>query len=106
MSDIAVVRPCYVGGRKGMFHRWIDKEDILLKSNVYVKSDEIEKAIAKFNKTGHVPLGFEMERVKNTYALIEFEDGHMEEIPPTTITFCDSDMYFRSFIWNKEKNDD
>lgn len=98
-------RPCYIKGRKGMFHRWVEKEDLLIKCSAFLPSKKLEALKHQLEDFGVVPNGCESERVKNTYALIEFEDGHVEEVPPTTITFFDSDRYFKEYAWEEAQND-
>lgn len=99
MKDVTTLRPCFVNGRKGMFHRWVDKEDFLLKlkCNSYISYEKAKYITAQFEKTGIAPSGFEMEKVIITYAIVEFEDGTIEEVRPTTITFLDGDRYFDCF---------
>ena len=98
-------RPCYVKGRKGLFHRWIEKEDFYIKTNMRISNNLFDNIRKIVKENGAVPDGFETDIVKNTYALIEFEDGHMEEIPPTTITFLDSRGYFIGPMWKEEKEE-
>lgn len=52
-------RPCYVYGRRGLFHKWLDKVGI-----------------------------------------VEFEDGSVEEVKPTKITFFDSEQFFDEITWD------
>lgn len=104
MSEVKT-RPCYVNGRKGLFHRWIEKEDFYIKTNMRISNNLFDHIRKIVKENGAVPDGFETDIVKNTYALIEFEDGHMEEIPPTTITFFDSDEYFEAFTQKEEKEE-
>lgn len=67
MSD--KLRPCEVNGKKGYFHRWVDKADVLAPS-VMVG-------------------GHSGGRISATFALVEFEDGHIEECYPHEIVFKD-----------------
>lgn len=95
-------RPCWVNGRKGMFHRYIDKTDTVFINDLNVKPDMAEIAKEYFDDTKIIPNGFRVDKIVTTYALIEFEDGHMEEIPPTTITFLEHGD-FDCYDWSGEK---
>lgn len=97
-------RPCWVNGRKGVFHQWIEKEDTFLKCNLHINKINLEKIHEEYANTGIPPCGCELDTVKNTYAIIEFEDGKVELIPPTTITFLDSN--FDAYSWDLEPKGD
>jgi hypothetical protein len=104
MSGVKVMerRPCWVNGRKGMFHRYIDKTDTVFINDLNIKPDEAEIAKEYFDNIKIVPNGFRVDKIVTTYALIEFEDGHMEEIPPTTITFLEHGD-FGCYLWGDEE---
>ena len=87
------LRPCYVDKRFGLFHRWVDKQDILVKIGVRLPTSALKKYVENFENNGVIPPDCDAEKVINTYALVEFEDGHIEEIPPTTITFVPHDIF-------------
>lgn len=95
-------RPCWVDGRKGLFHRYIDKTETVFISDFTVKPDEAEIAKEYFDNTKIIPNGFRVDKIVTVYALIEFEDGHMEEIPPTTITFLEHGD-FDCYLWGDEE---
>lgn len=63
------LRPCEVSGEKGYFHRWVDKSEILAPSMMI---------------DGH-----NGGRISATLALVEFEDGRVEECYPHRIVFKD-----------------
>ena len=98
-------RPCWVNGRKGMFHKWIEKEIgvILPDGGGIIPGNHLLRAKEAYENDGIILSGFKLDKVKNTYALIEFEDGHIEEIPPTTITFLDHSD-FEGYLWGDEKD--
>ena len=93
-------RPCWVNGRKGMFHKWIEKEiGVILPDGCgIVPGERLLLVKEMYENDGVIPSSFKLDKVKNTYALIEFEDGHIEEIPPTTITFLDHSE-FEGYDW-------
>lgn len=62
-------RPCYVNGKKALFHKW----------------EEFAKPIAPSALIGGDPGG----QIKYTLGLIEYEDGQIAKVEPTCIKFCD-----------------
>jgi hypothetical protein len=95
-------RPCWVKGKKGLFHRYIDKTETVFINDFNVKPTDAEIAKEYFDNTKIIPNGFRVDKIVTTYALVEFEDGHMEEIQPTTITFLDNSE-FKEFYWGDEE---
>jgi hypothetical protein len=92
-------RPCWVNGRKGMFHKWVEKEDVVIKSTIHLKTDVLKSIHDEYVLNGVIPNYCIAEKIHNTYALIEFEDGHIEHIPPTTITFLDNSEFYK-YDWS------
>lgn len=86
------VRPCYVGGRRALFHRWIDSAHPV--TPIGVPEDE--------NTTR-----FQFWSVR---ALVEYEDGTLARAWPSEIVFADGSV-FSSYKWEeltdaiKEGND-
>ena len=64
-------RPCYVAGKKAMFHRW----------------NEIRNAINESPMVGGHPAGI----IAATYGIVEFEDGTVKNVHPYEIIFSDVD---------------
>ena len=76
MNDqVHPIRPCYVRKKKALFHRWI------------------EMTFPKGSSFFH-----------QTVAIVEFEDGHIEQVQPKSIVFADGG-HFNDITW-KELNDD
>lgn len=76
MNDpVHPIRPCYVRKKKALFHRWI------------------EMTFPKGSSFFH-----------QTLAIVEFEDGHIEQVRPKSIVFADGG-HFNDITW-KELNDD
>lgn len=76
MNDpVHPIRPCYVRKKKALFHRWI------------------EMTFPKGSSFFH-----------QTLAIVEFEDGHIEQVRPKSIVFADGG-YFNDITW-KELNAD
>lgn len=69
------LRPCYIRKEKALFHRWITMT--------------FPKGSSFFHQT---------------VAIVEFEDGHIEQVQPKSIIFADGG-HFNDIAW-KELNDD
>ena len=74
-DPVHLIRPCYIRKKKALFHRWI------------------EMTFPKGSSFFH-----------QTLAIVEFEDGHIEQVRPKSIVFADGG-YFNDITW-KELNDD
>ena len=62
------LRPCIVSGKKGLFHRWVDRSEIVAPS--------------------YMVGGHGGGVVKSTFAIVEFEDGSVKEYYPCELNFC------------------
>ena len=74
-DQVHLIRPCYIRKKKALFHRWI------------------EMTFPKGSSFFH-----------QTLAIVEFEDGHIEQVRPKSIVFADGG-HFNDITW-KELNDD
>lgn len=63
------LRPCEVKDKKAYFHRWVDKSEIITPSMMVG--------------------GHEGGVLRATFAIIEFEDGRVEECYPHEVVFKD-----------------
>ena len=63
------LRPCEVSGEKAYFHRWVDKSEI------------VRPSMMAGGHNGGI--------ISATLALVEFEDGRVEECYPHRIVFKD-----------------
>lgn len=76
-------RPCYVNGRRALFHRWVNTANPVLPKGV---SPDDERA--KFFQH------------RSTTGLVEYADGTMERVWPQDIRFADSAGLFREHAWD------
>lgn len=102
LSNIKIemeLRPCIVRSiarkdscspRKALFHKWAEKEQVILKANAFLGSKEIERILDEYKKSGYISYGMETEKVKATVAIVEYEDGTVGEVLPENIRFLDS----------------
>lgn len=78
---------CFVGDKRAFFHRWIDKEMPIIKINSQFSYKNAERYIDTIKKHNIVPFGCEVIMQKSTFGLIEYEDGTVAEVDPTSIRF-------------------
>lgn len=83
------LRLCLVQGRMAIFHKWIVKTSLYIKCNGFSTVDEMKEQRDFCLKEGVVPHSNALEKVENTYALIEYEDGYVDEIEPHYVRFID-----------------
>ena len=73
-------RPCYVAGRKALFHRWANTARPVLPRGV--EPDENARYFQQ----------------RTTHGIVEFEDGTVERVWPQDIQFAD-DGRFKEYAW-------
>lgn len=79
----AGLRPCYVRGKKALFHKWVQRRELLSSS------------IARGGHNGG--------EVELTLAIVEFENGQASEAHPRDIRFADSAGLFKQFAFDEER---
>lgn len=98
-------RPCMVNGHKALFHRWSDKETLFFKCDHMVKKEAFASIRLDYEKYQLLPNGVTVEKIKNTVAIVEFEDGFIKEVLSTDIRFLDSgNLFYGNSIFFKEEN--
>ena len=76
----AEYRPCYVNGRRALFHRWTDSA-----RPVKARGMEEEENAERY-------------QLHSVHGLVEYEDGTMERVWPSAIQFADGG-YFDDYAW-------
>lgn len=79
----AEYRPCYVDGKKALFHRWVDCRKI------------VEPSVLKGGHGGGV--------IARTFGIVEYADGTVAEVAPSTIRFDDDKLSDYAFSQGHEK---
>lgn len=74
-------RPCYVNGRKAIFHRWVNTANPALPRGVSANDDK-----ARFFQH------------RSTTALVEYADGTLDRVWPQDIRFADGGR-FKTTEW-------
>lgn len=77
-------RPCWVDGRRAIFHRWTDSAR---PAKARKKTD--------YEEQQELPL-----QIHNVHALVEYEDGTVEREWPNKVRFADSAGKFAQFDWD------
>ena len=87
-------RPCEVLGVKALFHRYIEDTKCLIKSQLLtparLEADMGKKCLEMIHRDDIIPRGFDIEKLSNTLALVEFEDGTVHKVDPTVVKFLDT----------------
>lgn len=73
-------RPCLVGGKKALFHKWVERAELVAPSPL---------------RGGH-----QGGVVSAVLALIEFETGDVAEVYPNKLRFLDSKGQFSQFCFD------
>lgn len=80
-SQEAEYRPCYVNGRRAMFHRWVNTANPALPKGMGANDEK-----ARFFQH------------RSTHGLVEFEDGSVARVWPSDIRFADGG-HFEQGVW-------
>jgi hypothetical protein len=83
----AEYRPCFVDGRKALFHRWAEKQQGILKFTNVCSAEVIAEIKRQYKTNGIVPPNCEIETVIACLGIVEFEDGAVAEVEPSKIRF-------------------
>lgn len=90
-------RPCYVDGRKAMFHQWVQKTpsiepvcigDFQTDEGMAEKAKELEQIEPQFSDWIVSPQASIFPCV-SAYGIVEYEDGTVELVEPQAIKFAD-----------------
>jgi hypothetical protein len=95
------LRPCYVDGKKALFHRWIDKETPIMKINAMLTEKALERIADKI-KNGIIPPSGDVVLQKTVLGIVEYQDGTVAEVEPTSIIFADFEFSEYAFKEIKE----
>lgn len=75
------LRPCYVNGRRALFHRW---------------ANSARPQLPKGQEPGENARYFQF---RSTHGLVEYEDGTCDLVWPYAIKFADGG-HFKDYAWN------
>lgn len=82
-------RICEADGRPAFFHRWVQDDKALLRISIFTTQAEAEEIKQTLDVKGYVPGGADIEKISQTFALVEFSDGTVGKVEPEKIKFTD-----------------
>lgn len=88
------LRPCYVDGRKALWHCWSNSAMIVRHSALWEPPRKLESGTS-FDESKE-------ECYQATMAIVEYEDGTVDEIMPYKVKFADHGD-FREIAWEDGK---
>lgn len=104
---LKLYRQCEVNGKKALFHKWEDKCDPVCKANAEEMGLEDALEFIKFFKDNHSTIApvtdIDTVSFKETLAIVEYEDGSLDEVEPSKVKFLDSNQKFSEYIWEKSE---
>ena len=98
-------RQCLVDGRKALFHRYIDNHRYIYKFNIHMKPKDMEECLKVHQEKGYLPDFMDIHEGTLTVALVEYEDGTMDEVNPKNLVFLDRHEYFTDYSWEAKHNE-
>ena len=108
---MAEYRPCVIRGQNALFHCYKETETPIIHLGFVIKTKEREKAVLRIiddYQSAHIlPASATLEKIKVMMAIVEFKDGHIEEVAPTELCFLDSNgqfLKYASFFKAKEEH--
>lgn len=87
--ELEPFRPCKVDGKPAIFHRWVDEDKVLLQLGCCMREDDAAKIKAIFEVEGYAPPSANIEKVRCTFALVEYTDGTVCKVEPEKVKFTD-----------------
>ena len=85
-------RPCEVDGRPALFHRWLEEDRALLKINALTTREEQSRLLYKFREMALCSPGCSVEVLRETFALVEYQDGTVAKVDPLLVRFVDKEV--------------
>lgn len=95
-------RLCEADGKRAFFHRWVEEDKALLQFNVFAKTDYMQQTNRSFKEEGYSPEGTHIEKVRQTFALVEYEDGTVRKVEPEKVKFLDRQGQEDQVQWSKK----
>lgn len=97
----AEYRPCFVDGKKALFHRWAEKQQAILKITNVCSAEVIAEIKRQYETNGIVPPNCEVGTTTDCLGIVEFEDGAVAEVKPSKIRFVTGK--FKEYSFNEIK---
>lgn len=91
------LRSCEVNGNKGYFHGWYEKKDYLLQYKAMATKNNMKRMHDCFKELNAIDNSCDIYELNKLVGIVEFEDGHIEEIVPEDIRFLDKPIVRRTY---------
>lgn len=88
----ATMRPCTVDGQTALFHRFVDQDRGVLHIKDFIKPEHMEIMIKNFNENNFIGPSCEIEKLRQTSALIEWPDGRLCTVALERVQFTDREV--------------
>lgn len=93
------LRPCRVDGTKALFHRWVDKDRVIVGYPDTILGKMGSDCMANHTKTFldisvFPPVMDKATVIKDIFALVEYEDGTVDMVEVNRIQFQDGEHLF------------
>lgn len=82
-------RLCLADGKPATFHRWVDEDQALLQIHPFVRPADQQKIARRFREEGTTDGTATIEKLRATFALVEYPDGSVGKVKPELIQFMD-----------------
>lgn len=89
--ELEPFRPCEADGKPAIFHRWVEEDKALLQMERFMTMEDAEEIKQTFDRCGYAVTGAHIEKVRQTFALVEYVDGTVGKVEPEKIKFTDKD---------------
>ena len=85
----ADLRPCTVDGTPALFHRFVDQDRGVLQINRLCRPSDVATILKNFNENNFTDAGCNIEKFRQTKALIEWPDGRLCTVEVERVQFTD-----------------
>lgn len=85
----ADLRPCTVDGELALFHRFVDQDRGVLHIKSFIRPSHLENVLKNFNENSFIGPECELEKFRQTSALIEWPDGRLCTVALERVQFTD-----------------
>ena len=92
ISNTPATRPCMVTRKdeepkRAEFHKWVEDATVFLKFHRQMRDRDMSDHIDNYFKHNILPADNDLEKITNTVALVEFEDGTVKKVDPESVRF-------------------
>ena len=85
--DLLKHRPCEVDGRPALFHRWVEEDRAILNIEALVTPEDQARLAYTFREGNICPPGCKVDVLRETFALVEYQDGAVAKVDPVLVRF-------------------